>query len=164
MVEQNRTAEFFNQNVADLSEALQYRVLIDQASNRRVQLARLEPYPRVGQRYRDIVGKNMQPGELWAFYIPVRRMSQTLIIAKSVEPGVGACVRVIRGNYFDSQKGEFVPMAREGDIAGHFEMGKFERARLVFLDESQDLYVVSGEAVKGINADEANGELRRLLQ
>lgn len=164
MVEQNRTAEFFKQNVADLSEALQNRVLVDQASNRRIQLNRLEPYPKVGPRYRDIVGKNMQPGELWTPHIPVRRMNQALIIATSVEPGVGACVRVIRGSYSDPEKGEFVPMPREGDLAVYLDMGRFERARLIFLDESENLYVVRGEAIKAINPDEANSELKRLLQ
>lgn len=165
MVEQNRTAEFFRQNVADLAEALQNRVLIDQRTNRQVQLTRLEPYPKVGPRYRDIAGKNMAPGELWTPYFPVRRMNQALIVAREVESGVGSCVRVLRGSYYDLEREEFIPMAREGDVAGHFGLEKFEKASLRFLDESDALYIVRGEAREvNINPSEANGELKRLLQ
>lgn len=167
MIEQNRTVEFFNQNVADLAEALQNRVLIDQATNKQLQLTRLEPYPKVGPRYRDIVGQSMQPGEFWAPYIPVRRMSQALIVATSTEAGVGACVRVLRGSYYDLEKGEFVLMPREGGVASYLELGKFERAGLRFLDESDMLYIVRGEQIAEnpeIQSEEANGELKRLLR
>ncbi len=170
MVE-NRTTEFFNQNVADLEEALRNRILIDQTANKQVQLTRLEPYPKVGPRYRAIIAEKMQPGEIWIPYIPVRRMSQSLIIAKSIEPEVGACVRVLRGSYYDLEKGEFVPMPREGDIAKYLGLGQFERASLRFLDESEALYIIRGEHIRnspdasaGINPDEANGELKKLLQ
>lgn len=145
MTEQNRTSEFFTQNVADLAEALQGRVLIDQTSNKQVQLTRLEPYPKVGPRYRDIAGKKMQPGELWTPYIPLRKMSQSLIIARGEESDVGACVRALRASYYDLEKGEFVPMPREGDIASFLELGRFMRTNLRFLDESDILYIIRGE-------------------
>lgn len=145
MPEQERTIEFFNQNIADLAEALQNRVLIDQASNRQVQLTRLEPYPKVGPRYRGIVDQNMQPGEFWTLYFPVRRMSQSLIIARSIEREVGACVRVLRGRYYDLEKGEFIAMPREGDIANFLKLGRFMRTKLRFLDESDILYLTRGE-------------------
>lgn len=164
MAEQERTIEFFNQNVADLAESLQNRVLIDQATNKQVQLTRLEPYPKVGLRYKGIVDQNMQPGELWIPYIPVRRMSQLLIIARSIEPEVGACVRTLRASYYDLEKDTFVPMPREGDVAIFLGLGNFERASLRFLDESGALYIVRGEGSQSVNPDEANGQLRKLLQ
>ena len=164
MAEQEKTIEFFNQNVADLAEALQDRVLIDQATNKQVQLTRLEPYPKVGPRYRGIVDQNMQPGELWTPHIPVRRMSQSLIIARRVESEVGACVRVLRGNYYDLEKDTFVPMPREGDIAIFLGLGNFDRTSLRFLGESEALYIVRGEGSQSVNPDEANGQLRKLLQ
>lgn len=169
-----RTAEFFQQNVSRLTDALiegDGMVIAVPDSERRLRLVEVEPFnkSRVGARYREM--NDMEPGDLWN--PPMRRISQSLIVALDRQ-AVGACVRLLRANYFDPRSDSFVPTLsvgreefaqREGDIAKFLGLGKYDRSRLEFVDRSNTLYLITGsrEMVDRVRPQDANRNLERLV-
>ena len=172
MAEQDRTTAFFEQSVGNLTRELQGRVIVDRETDRRIILTRLEVYPRnVGPIYGAIAQLNMQPGELWVPYIPRRKMRQSLVIAKSEEVGIGACVRIVRASNYDQRSGIFVSLRLESDIANYLELRNYERGILRFLDETDNLYLLRTEETNDprsittqVSPGEADEDLTRLLQ
>lgn len=168
-----RTAQFFDQDVARLTAALvsgDGMIIAIPGSNRRIQLVEVEPFgkARVGVRYREMNG--MEPGDLWN--PPMRRINQSLIVAQDRD-GVGACVRLLRAYYFDQRSGTFVPTLkigrgefaqREGDIANYLRLGRYDRSRLEFIDDSDVLYLTKGgQTIERIRPEDANRELEKLV-
>lgn len=163
-----RTANFFNQNVEVLTDQLRGREVIVQESGKRILLTSLEPWEkiRVGRRYKAM--EQMTPGDLWA--PPARRIRQSLIVATD-QGVVGACVRLLRARFYNLSTGEFELMSREGDIANFLELQTYERARLTFLDDSENLYLIHGEQFRErsqstqiITSEQANTQLRGLIK
>ncbi|MBI2029046.1 hypothetical protein HYT02_01380 [Candidatus Gottesmanbacteria bacterium] len=139
-----RTRIFFNQDVSKLAEDLQDREIIDTSTGKRIVLTEVEPWEKmtVGKRYDEM--RNMQPGDLFAFYFPLRRMTQSLVVATDKD-GVGACVRIKRASRFDPEKQTVVPMEREGELARFLELAQQQESAirtLAFIDESDSLYLV----------------------
>ena len=138
--EEVRTQEFFNQSVSTLARKLRNMVIVLEGTNKQIQLTELQAfgYNDVGKRYDQM--EDMRPGDLWAAPFPFRRMRQSLIVAK--ERGlVGACVRVVRASRFDTRSGEFVPMRKEGEIAGYLGLRDNQVCKLEFRDKSDTLYL-----------------------
>ena len=50
------------------------------------------------------------------------------------------------------------------DIANKLGLSDNELAKLMYLDNSDILYLVQGQHVQGVNPDQANEETRRLLE
>jgi len=172
-----RTTAFFAQNVEVLAEQLRGREIITSDSGHRILVTSLDPYLKqsresstlkvVGIRYKAM--EQMEPGDLW---VPVirRGIHQSLVVAQDSDM-VGACVRLLRARAYNPTTGEFTLMPREGDIANFLGFTAYERARLVFLDDSEVLHLIRGQAFKGkvepvgnsMTSDQANDQLRRLL-
>ena|ERR1035437_7698418 len=144
-----RTIEFFNRDVALVTSSLSGRVIVSQDDGRmiRVDVAEAWPKDKVGDRY--IKSKNnlrlgeMQEGTLGVFPLPVRRINQSLIAAKSGTEK-GACVRLVRASKHDPDTKSFVSMAKEGDIASFFGFEPNDAVRLSFIDDSDILYFNRG--------------------
>lgn len=146
-----RTAAFFSQNVEVLAEQLRGREIITQ--DKRIIVTSLEPWLKesrenstlktVGKRYRAM--EQMVPGDLWT--PPVRRMRQSLVVAQD-NGIVGACVRLLGARAYNPQTQEFTLMPREGDIANFLGLTTYERARLVFVDDSEVLYLSKGSSIQ----------------
>lgn len=173
-----RTTAFFAQNVEVLAEQLRGREIITSDNGKRILVTSLEPWEKnfegkdvtgkkiVGERYK--IMEQMQPGDLW---VPVirRGVHQSLVVAQDNDM-VGACVRLLRARSYNPTTGEFTLMPREGDIANFLGLTAYERARLVFVDDSEVLYLIRGDSFRGsveksnaITPDQANSQLRRLL-
>lgn len=148
LIPEQRTEVFFNQDVLLLAEAMRGRVIVSQDDGKMIRVDNPEAWSvdRVGNRYTKssiLSLKELTPGTLGVFPLPVRRMRQSLISAKS---GVvlGACVRLVRASSYDDSKG-FVLMPREGDIANYFGLEDYETVRLRFVDDTGMLYFSRGE-------------------
>jgi hypothetical protein len=143
---EERTVAFFNQDVRTLAETLQDMLIVLVGSNKRIKVDVVRPYPKdeIGRNYiRGYEGvsiNNLSVGRVWAFYLPVRRMRQTLVTAQD-QGQTGACVRIERASIFDQEAQIFVPMTREGDIANYFGLYNYEVATLSFRDQSNVLYL-----------------------
>ena len=172
---EQRTEAFFNQDVLALTDAMQGRLVVSRSDGRMIRVDNPEGWTkdRVGGRYTksgSLKLTELTPGALGVFPLPVRRMRQSLISAKSGEE-LGACVRLVRASRYDSEAKQFVPMPREGDIANYFELEDNEAVRLRFVDESEILYFNRGEdnglrveaPVTPEKAKEANQYLRDLV-
>jgi len=149
-----RTEELFSKSVEDLAVALVGQEIVDGETGNRILVAKTEAWTkeRVGTRYSLMNEKKV--GTYYAFYFPLRRMTQTLIVARS-NGEVGACVRVLRAKRYDEAKGEFVDMAREGDTAEHLRVGGDKESgvgRLAYVDETDTLYLLD----KGLVGDESS--------
>lgn len=149
---EERTEAFFNQDVNQLAEQLQGRVIIEPETGKQIRLIGVRAYERdqVGPRYKEM--NMMQAGDLYVIRLPVRRMNQSLVVAKD-QGQVGACVRLMRVEYFDSVAGAYMPVLeigsfgqREGDIARYLGLQDGEVAKLKFLDESEILYLEKGQS------------------
>lgn len=172
-----RTIAFFGQNVEVLADQLRGREIITSDNGKRILVTSLEPWLKVsresatlkvvGIRYRAM--EQMEPGDLWA--PPTRRIRQSLIVAQD-NGIVGACVRLLGARSYNPETQEFTLMPREGDIANFLALTTYERARLVFVDDSEILHLVRGQAFRGsverakgtVTADQANDQLRRLVE
>jgi|GEM_PF-3452787 hypothetical protein len=145
-----RTETFFNQDVLILAAALKDRLIVSQENGKMLRVDTLEGWPKdkVGARYTKSSSNlrlaELNPGTLGIFPLPVRRMKQSLISAKSGEE-LGACVRLVRASRFDPDTNQFIPMPREGDIADFFELKDNEAVRLKFMDDSEILYFNKGD-------------------
>ncbi len=176
---EERTAAFFDRTLSQIANDLvKDRMIIElPSSDKRVRIYEIEEWPRykVGPRYKKAGIEDMNPGDLWN--PPIRAIRQSLIVTKDRER-VGACIRILQVNYWDPEKGEFVPTltqegytfaAREGDISRYFGLEKNERSKLSFLDDSETLYIVRGIYTEenperqGISPEDANRELERFL-
>lgn len=145
---EQKTAEFFSQSPRIIADALvQEEGIVITAGERRMRVIEAESFDKraVGARYRAMQG--MAPGDIWS--PATRAIGQSLIVARDRD-GVGACVRLKRVEYYDEQTGAFVSSlqlgkdefrAREGDIARYLGLGKHERARLRFKDNSNVLHL-----------------------
>lgn len=147
---EQRTEAFFNQDVMALAESMQGRLIVSQQDGKMIRVDNPEGWTKdkVGNRYTKS-GKNLRltelaPGALGVFPLPVRKMRQALISAKSGEE-LGACVRLVRASRYDRDANEFVPMPREGDITNYFGLEDNEAVRLQFIDNSEILYFNRGE-------------------
>lgn len=163
-----KTRNFFNQNYDDLTSQLQGREVILQGTKKRTIMISLQGWAKndVGRRYKGM--EQMEPGDWWAVRIPVRKMRQSLIVAKDNEE-IGACVRILRASYFDEEIGSFAEVKREGDLANFFELRDNEVLQLKFLDDSETLYLTRKENVgsrdkQDISPDEANQALEKFLR
>lgn len=172
-----RTAAFFAQNVEVLAEQLRGREIIASDSGHRILITSLDPYLKqsrenstlnvVGIRYKAM--EQMEPGDLWA--PPIRRIRQSLVVAQD-NGIIGACVRLLGARSYNPETQEFTLMPREGDIANFLGLTTYERARLVFVDDSEVLHLVRGQAFRGrvepvgnsMTSEQANDQLRRLVE
>jgi hypothetical protein len=168
---EERTLAFFEQDYAALAEALENRRVILEGTDKSIQITKAEGWPRqqVGRQYQPME-THMQPGDWWAFRIPVRRMRQSIIVAQD-QGQIGACVRILRASRVDAETQEIVPMPREGDIAQFFELSDDEHLRLRFTDDSEILHLArTGEIVmpkrgeRVMSPQQANQELESFLQ
>lgn len=142
---EQRTEAFFNRDVLLLAEAMKGRLVVSQEDGKMIRIDNPEGWTKdkVGNRY-TTSNKNLRLTELTAgalgvFPLPVRRMRQLLISARSGEE-LGACVRLVRASRYDKDTHTFVPMPREGDIANYFEFEDNQAVKLKFLDDSEILY------------------------
>ncbi|MBI2327223.1 hypothetical protein HYU92_02785 [Candidatus Curtissbacteria bacterium] len=169
---ESRTSQLFQNNVIKLTEELSKdgRIVISLIGiNRRVRISEAEAFEknRVGFRYRAM--NDMKPGDFWN--PPMRQICQSLIVSQD-ETGVGACVRLLKVEYFDPTNNSYVPelriedqefKQREGDIAKYLGLGKYERSQLKFLDDSDTLYVTKeSQQIASISPEQANREMERL--
>lgn len=169
---EERTAAFFEQDFTKLCDDLLEEngmVIALPNSDRKIRIVELEEWAKqaVGKRYKARGIENMRAGDLWN--PSARAINQSLIIAKDKD-GVGACVRLLKAEYWDPASNEFIPALteqeytfgeREGDIAKYLGLGKNEKSRLRFLDDSRVLYIVRNQT---INPDAANHALENFLQ
>jgi hypothetical protein len=165
-----RTRDFFRQDYAELAHALTNRLVTLEGTDKRIQITQVEAWPReqVGKQYQSMETE-MQPGDWWAFRIPVRRMQQSIIVATD-QGERGACVRVIRAGRIDHETGQMILMPREGDIATFFELSENERLQLQLRENSEMLTLIrTGEIVlpkrgeRIVNPSRANEELQTFL-
>lgn len=172
-----KTVAFFGQNVEVLADQLRGREIITSDNGKRILVTSLEPWLKqsredstlkvVGVRYKAM--EQMEPGDLWA--PPTRRIRQSLVVAQD-NSIVGACVRLMRARSYNPETQEFALMPREGDIANFLGLTAYERARFVFIDDSEVLHLVRGQSFKGrvepvgnsLTSDQANDQLRRLAE
>lgn len=123
-------------------------------SSRRIRVSEVDPFgkdpeshlKRVGQRWNAM--EKMQVGDLWN---PVWiKTTQSLVVAKD-RGGIGACVRLVRAEYFDKSKGLYVTdlveddgeyHQVESDIARFLGLERNNRSRLAFLDDTNILYLL----------------------
>ena len=174
-----RTEAFFNQDVILLAEAMKGRLIVSQEDGKMIRVDQTQGWPKdkVGSRYtkseKNLRLTELTPGTLGVFPLPVRKIKQCLISAKSGEE-LGACVRLIRASCYDANENKFVQMPREGDIANFFGFEDNDAVRLKFMDESGTLYFNKGEdngvrvkppEIPPIQAetDQANEYLRNLV-
>lgn len=158
------TNEFVSQDVYDLAQVLQERYICDLQTGKVIRLASVEPWKteKVGKRYKDM--DDMDLGDYYAFYFPVRGMTQSLIVAQ--QQGVTifteeqkvkkTCVRILRADRYDFETNSLIPLGdREGAVAEYLGIGQqvdpedpkkkkklSERGKLVFLDDSGILYLI----------------------
>jgi hypothetical protein len=152
---EERTIAFFGQSPDRIAEQLIQgagMTIALRGTENRIRIVEVQDWPKrdVGKRYKDKGIDDMLPGDLWN---PLSRaIRQSLIVAKD-EDGSGACVRLLKAEYWDAAKNTFVSRltkgeqdlaAREGDIAKYFGLEKYERSKLQFLDQSNRLYIVRG--------------------
>ena len=144
-IAEERTVAFFNQGVKKLSRGTLGRVVFFPGTGKKIRITEAMPYKRdeVGPRYDAI--SEMQPGELAVFRLPVRRMTQSLIVAKD-RGKTGACVRLMSAEYFDSEQNKYVSELegfgqREGDIARFFGLEHGDVLEMKFTDESGELHI-----------------------
>lgn len=143
---EERTTVFFDQDVRPLALALQDRIIALLGSDKRIKVDLVSAFAKadIGQNYKKgkdgVTIDTIPTGRLWAFYLPVRRMRQSLVTAKDRGES-GTCVRLVRASTFDQKSQTFVPMPREGDIASYFELDDNEVAGLSFRDPSEVLYL-----------------------
>lgn len=173
---EERTTAFFKQNVEVLAEQLRGREIVTSDTDHRIVVTSLEPYLKearedsslkmVGVRYKAM--ERMEPGDLWV--PPVRRIRQSLVVAYDQDI-TGACVRLLGARAYNPHTQEWSLMPREGDIATFLGLTTYERARLVFLDNSEVLHLIRGQVFKvsaekpgGITAEQADEQLRRLVE
>lgn len=147
---EQRTLDFFSQDVKILTDTLKDRLIVSQTDGKMIRVDIPESWAagQVGKRYtksgKSLSLPDLPPGTLGVFPLPVRKMRQSLISAKSGEDS-GACVRLVRASRYDKQLGDFVPMPREGDIANFFGFEDNQAFQLRFLDDSDVLYFNTGE-------------------
>lgn len=153
---EERTAAFFRQNPDIILDGLiagNGMIFALPETDKRIRIVAAQSWIKrmVGERYKKRGIEDMEPGNLWN--PSIRAIKQSLIVAKD-EDGVGACVRLLEAEYWDTTRQTFVSrlaadeknysQTREGDIAKYFGLQKNERSRLQFLDESNTLYIVRG--------------------
>lgn len=174
-----RTVAFFAQNVEVLAEQLRGREIIASDSGHRILITSLEPWLKqiregstlkvVGTRYKAM--EQMDRGDLWAPVVR-RGVRQSLVVAQD-NGIIGACVRLLGARSYNPTTGEFNLMPREGDIANFLGLTAYEKAKFVFIDDSEVLHLIRGQVFKGrvekssdvsIAPDQANSQLKRLLE
>ncbi len=161
---QERTRQLFSKNFDDFAENLRGKVVVLLGTDKKITLDLVEGWNLESNMKTHKNFLQLNPGDWEASRIPIRQMRQSLIIAKDGDR-VGACARVVRASYFDNDQGQFIQMPREGDIANYLGLGDNELARLVYMDDSDSLYLLRGEqGSQNISPDEANEQLRRLLE
>lgn len=169
-----RTKRLFALDVEELADELvtleEAAVIAVFGSNRKIRLLEVEAFKKLdlGDRYAAM--NRMRPGDLWN--PPMRHILQSLIVSQD-HVGVGACVRLLKAEFFDPSTNSFVTdlildgqeyKQREGAIAKYLGLDKFERSKLTFLDDSNTLYLIrEGQKVNNISSEDANKEMERLL-
>ena len=143
-----RTTAFFEQEVDVLAQGIIGKVISSQDGTKLALVTKTEAWIKEEnseKRYKPI--HQMPPGELFVVRFPLRRMSQTLIVAKSGGE-TGACVRIKRVEYFDRKSGEFVEELeqdelgqKEGDIAKYFDLVDEGPYRLKFMDNGETMFI-----------------------
>lgn len=148
---EQRTQAFFEHDPFTLSEKFTQdggMVVGVPNSDKKILVVKAQPYAKkdVGKRYGAM--NEMHPGDLFS---PLARggIAQSLVVAKDGD-GVGACVRLLEAEYFDSETGEFVRRLRigndefkpnEGDIARYLGFPKRYVGSLRFIDNTDTLYL-----------------------
>lgn len=179
MQEQERTSRFFSQEVTDLSLDLEGRIIALYGTNRQLKVISTESWlqSKVGEKMSWLYApiRKILPGDLWTPRIPVRRMQQSLVGAQD-SGNIGACVRLLRATYLNTVINDFSEEVenfkqREGDIARYFGLEEGSRSKLMFLDETEILYLVPNyypkdieNSVSHLRSQEADAYLRDLLK
>ncbi len=160
--EQERTNSLFNQEVADVSSNIEGMVIVLYGTNRQLKVISTESWlhDKVGGKmswlYNPI--RKMSQGDIWTPRIPVRRMQQSLIVAQD-RGNIGACIRLLRAAYFNTQSSDFLEEVgdfkqREGDIARYLGLEAGARSKLAFLDDTDILYLIPDYYPKEANNNE----------
>lgn len=140
---EQRTAELFSQNYDLLeSELHQRRVAIPETDISLI-LMEFKPYSFTENQKQWLYSpmRQMEAGDLWARYYPLRKMCLSLIVAVDVDRP-GACLQVTKANRVIPERSTSVPLPKQGDIAGFLRLGQNEVGRLRFLDETETLYLI----------------------
>lgn len=146
----NRTKEFFNQPINSLNDQLLAKggmVILNPETDRILRLTETKPYPKVGGRWNALAG--MDAGTIWnPQYF---RIIQSLVSTKGTEK-TGACIRLLRADYYDQSKGIFVTdwvnngeeyHQTETDISRYLGLQVNERSRLSFVDHTDILHLIN---------------------
>jgi hypothetical protein len=142
----DRTKEFFSQPIEELNTQLTENggmIIVDPVTDRSIRLTETKPYPKVGSRWNALA--RTEVGTLWnPNYF---RIIQSLITAKGTEKA-GACIRLVRAEYFDQSSGLYVTdwvndseeyHQTETDISRYLGLKVNDRSRLAFVDNSNRL-------------------------
>ncbi len=157
---EQRTREFFEQDVTKLADAIKGRLIVSVDDQKMVRIDECQGWPAssVGDRYttqkNNLHLRDLPVGTMGVWRLPVRRMSQALISAKSGEE-MGACVRFLRASSYDPDTKEFTKMPNEGDIVKYLGLEDNEAVRLKFIDTTGILYFNRAE---GANRPEAQAK------
>lgn len=166
-----RTAAFFEQDVKTIGDRIVDdggMVIATLGTRRKVQVTEVEVFNRrdIGKRYKSMNG--MEAGVLWN--PPSRAIAQSLIVAMEKQKP-GACVRILRANFYNPRTDTFVPTLRvrgkkfsqrEGSVAEYLGLRKYDKSALRFLDASNVLYVGTQEPEENVT-ERANRELNKLM-
>lgn len=170
---EQRTTSFFEQDVSTLGDRFvqdEGMIIALPNSNRKIRVREIEVFNKrnVGSRYQ-VMG-DMEPGVLWN--PPSRRIRQSLIVAQD-KHRVGACLRLLRVNFYNPRTDSFVPTLkigqkkftqREGDLAEYLGLDKYDQSLLRFMDGSNTLYVIGKQQVESNATEKANRELEKLVR
>lgn len=141
-----RTRAFFTQPIGGLFDQLQDGVVIAiQDSERSIRIKEAQPFSKVGARWKALAA--MEPGTLWnpGYF----RITQSLVAAEGDKTN-GSCVRLLRAEYFDAQRGVYVTdlvdetgeyHPDETHISRYLGLQRNDRSRLAFIDDSNTLYL-----------------------
>lgn len=162
---EERTAAMFSLNYGALATELKKREIALPGGRKRIRIQATLGYSRNDNSTRQYAQmQEMEPGTVWFFPLRLRRTCLALVVAKD-RGETGACVRIVRASQFDSQKGDFVPFKREGDIARYLGFGEGEMGRLSFMDGTETLYISHERGRRsGMTRETANQVLSDLMR
>lgn len=152
-----RTREFFSQDIEVLGGDLIDRQIVDRASGARIVVTGIKTYSSETNRKGDKKYKamlNMNPGDYYAADWPFRNTVLSLIVGQDKD-GIGACIQITSASISNPDSGELKEIKRQGDIARTLNLGVHgsEKGRLAFIDDSEDLYVVDRESVESSHSN-----------
>lgn len=145
-----RTRAFFAQPLDTLFDQFLDKggmVIAVPDSERKIRVAEAELFPKVGARWKALAG--MEPGTLWnpGYF----RITQSLVAAEGDKTN-GSCVRLLRAEYFDAQKGVYVAdlidetgeyHPDETHISMYLGLKRNDRSRLAFTDGTNILKLLT---------------------